>query len=368
MNVTQSINKKDLIYQQLKAEIISGKYPPDTRFPKEVDFAKQLGVGRITLRYALERLLDNGMILRIPGKGTFISPASVKSSTSPTIMTIRGAEGGFESPYNYIVPEIVRLAGNKDCKTLSMTATTLLMFSSDDIKSYVKKNNVIGIVAIMNGFCGDEPIISKLRDAGIPVVIAHCAITDPEVTGFAGIFIDEQKSWEAAVAYLSACGHKNIGMLGYSKARDKFRGFTKQECMKLISKYGANSEESWVVAIDFDKEAIKKSVQKMFSGNTTPTAILCYSDFFAIYVYETLKAMKLKIPEDVAVMGTCGYPDARLLSPPLSTVDYEYSKFAAMAVEMLQNPGQWFPNSKGKLREKTFKIRKRKSTKTGDIS
>jgi DNA-binding LacI/PurR family transcriptional regulator len=73
--------------------------------------------------------------------------------------------------------------------------------------------------------------------------------------------------------------------------------------------------------------------------------------------------MGLKIPEDVAVMGTCGYPDARLLSPPLSTVDYEYSKFAEMAVEMLNEPEKWFSNGKGKLRLKPFKLRKRKSTK-----
>ena len=100
----------------------------------------------------------------------------------------------------------------------------------------------------------------------------------------------------------------------------------------------------------------------MFDGDIKPSAILCYSDFAAIYVYDALKEMGLKIPEDVAVMGTCGYPDARLLSPPLSTIDYEYSKFADMAIEMLQEPEKWFSQEKGKLREKAFKIRKRKST------
>jgi len=352
--------KKDKIYNQLKQAIISAKIPAGKKLPRETDFAKSLNVGRITLRSSLDRLEHEGYIKRVHGKGTFVSPENNKFVRAPAIMVIRGNGGGFEAPHNYIVPEVIRLAESKNCKTLSITDSALLMFSSADIKNYVKENNVIGIIASMNGFNGDEPVIKKLRNAGVPVVIAHCALKDTEVTGFPGIAINEQEGWEAAIAYLTECGHKNISMLGYGG--HKFRGFNKNECLELLKKYNANPVESLLKVVEFDKEYIRNTVKEMFDCDEKPTAILCYSDFSAIYVYEALKEMNLRIPEDVAVMGTCGYPDAKLLTPPLSTVDYEYSKFADMAVEMLQEPGKWFADDKAKLRKKSFKIRKRKST------
>jgi GntR family transcriptional regulator, arabinose operon transcriptional repressor len=362
VNMMQRVNKKDEIYQQLKEKIMSGKYAPKSRFPKEIDFAKQFGVARVTLRSALGQLLSDGMIKRIPRKGTFVAD-DFKPVKPPTIMIVSNDSGGIELPHNYIFPEIIRLAQNKDWKTLTITDATLLMFSSVDIISYIKENNVIGIITVMNSFRGDEAILKKFRNSGVSVVIAHCVSEDTKVTGFAGIVIDEKEGWEAAVAYLSECGHKNISMLGYSKAREKFRGFTRQKCIELVKKHGATPMKSWITAVDFDKGIVKETIKKMFSGYKRPTAILCYSDFFAIYVYEALKEINLRIPEDVAVMGTCGYPDTKLLSPSLSTVDYEYSKFAALAVEMLQKPEKWFSGGKGKLRKKTFKIRKRESTK-----
>jgi DNA-binding LacI/PurR family transcriptional regulator len=353
--------KKDKVYLKLKQSIVTGKLPAGKKLPRETDFAKSLNVGRITLRSSLDRLEYEGYIKRIHGKGTFVTPDNINSAVK-TIMVLNGSDAGFESPHNYIVPEIVRIAESKDFKTFVTTSTALMMFSSVDIKNFVKENNVIGITAVMNHFHGDEAILDKFRNAGVPTIITHAGLEDSEVTGFASIAINEKEGWEAAIAYLAECGHQHIGMLG-GPTDNRFRGYNEQECMNLLDKHGAEPVESIIIRTEFDREQIKNAVRGMFDGVKKPTAILCFSDFYAIYVYEALKEMGLKIPEDVAVMGTCGYPDARLLSPPLSTVDYEYSKFAEMAVEMLNEPEKWFSNGKGKLRLKPFKLRKRKSTK-----
>ena len=65
--------KKETLYQSLRREILSGKYAPESRLPKELDFCRQLGVAKVTLRSALEKLEADGLVARIPGKGTFIS-------------------------------------------------------------------------------------------------------------------------------------------------------------------------------------------------------------------------------------------------------------------------------------------------------
>ncbi len=60
--------------QQLRQEIESGRWPPGTRVPPESELVRIYGVSRITVRTALERLADDGLIERQRGRGTFVNP------------------------------------------------------------------------------------------------------------------------------------------------------------------------------------------------------------------------------------------------------------------------------------------------------
>ena len=70
------INKTPLHLQaqQLLLSLIDdGTYQPGERLPSEIDLAAQLGISRPTLREALLRLEQQGVISRRHGVGTFIS-------------------------------------------------------------------------------------------------------------------------------------------------------------------------------------------------------------------------------------------------------------------------------------------------------
>ena len=66
--------KKDNLYQELRQEILSGHYAPESRLPNELDFCRQLGVGKVTLRSALERLEKDGLV--ICQRGGMLQPDS----------------------------------------------------------------------------------------------------------------------------------------------------------------------------------------------------------------------------------------------------------------------------------------------------
>ncbi len=352
--------KKDKVYLGLKQDILSGRLPSGGKLPRETDLARELGVGRITLRASLDRLENDGFIRRIHGKGTFVYPDGATTDAS-TIMVIHGGGSGFELPWHYIVPEITRCATEKQLKAFIMTDSAINMFSELDIKAFAKSNHIIGIAAVTNHFTGHEPLLTKMKSAGVPVVITHGAPDDAEVTGLSCIAVSEKDCWEAAIAHLTGLGHQRIAIIGKTGA--SFREYSLPETLKLLKKYHAEPDEAMVRTTEFDRQQIVETVKIFFSNPVKPTAILCFSDFYAIYVYDALKELKLRIPQDVAVMGICGYPDARMLNPPLSTIDYGYAEFARMAVEMLQNPGKWIDAAgRGKLRLKPFKLIKRQST------
>ena len=57
----------------LAARIASGELPADGRLPGERDLAAEYGVALGTARRAVEELRDRGLVVTLPGKGTFVT-------------------------------------------------------------------------------------------------------------------------------------------------------------------------------------------------------------------------------------------------------------------------------------------------------
>ncbi len=355
--------KKDQVYLALKKSILNGQLASGSKLPREVDFARQLNVGQVTLRAALTKLEEAGLVKRLHGRGTFIAKQS-KPVTQATIMVVHNSLAGFEAPCHYIDPAISHAAEKIALHSFVTTNQAIEMHSANTIKTFISKNNIIGIILTMNNFNGNEPIVELLSGLEVPIIIAHAHNNDLQNTGFACIMIDEKSGWQTAIAHLATQRHTDIAVLGNNQKVTPFRGYSKNETMQLLEQYGITSNPAMIFQVGLDRIAIKKIVKDLMLKTSPPTAILCYSDFYAVYVYEALDEMKLTVPNDVAVMGVCGFPDAKFISPPLSTIDYGYAELGEMATEMVMEPKKWFDakTGRGKLRMKPFQLRVRKST------
>ena len=62
-----------IIYENLKRDIERGEYAPGARLPSESELCRAYGVQRDTVRHALQKLVDDGMIFKRPGRGSFVS-------------------------------------------------------------------------------------------------------------------------------------------------------------------------------------------------------------------------------------------------------------------------------------------------------
>lgn len=60
------------IYTDLHNIIRSGRFNPGDMLPPEIDLAQAYGVGRQTIREAIARLVDENLLERFAGRGTFI--------------------------------------------------------------------------------------------------------------------------------------------------------------------------------------------------------------------------------------------------------------------------------------------------------
>lgn len=77
MNIQISNASSDPIYQQIKqqikAAILSGQLPPETRLPSIRFLAKELRVSVITTKRAYDELELEGFLHSVQGKGSFVA-------------------------------------------------------------------------------------------------------------------------------------------------------------------------------------------------------------------------------------------------------------------------------------------------------
>ena len=60
-----------LLREQLRGEIAAGRYPAGVRLPTESELVEQHGLSRQTVRRAFQDLVAEGVVYRVPGRGTY---------------------------------------------------------------------------------------------------------------------------------------------------------------------------------------------------------------------------------------------------------------------------------------------------------
>ncbi|GEL95917.1 GntR family transcriptional regulator [Cellulomonas composti] len=72
----------------LHAKIVGGEWLPNQRIPSENELNRLYGLSRMTVRGVLTKLVNDGLLLRVPGKGTYVAPHKI-DAVSPAYGGVR---------------------------------------------------------------------------------------------------------------------------------------------------------------------------------------------------------------------------------------------------------------------------------------
>ena len=127
----------------LEQEIMSGRWEPGTRLPSEPEISRQLGLSRTTIRQALGRLEQRGLVQRRKGQGTFVA------ESEPRSWLLQSSAGFFEEEFarmGRVVTSVVLRAIVRG--TLPPWATSALGLAGPQGGTLERIRSVDGLVAM----------------------------------------------------------------------------------------------------------------------------------------------------------------------------------------------------------------------------
>ncbi|MGA4508053.1 GntR family transcriptional regulator [Propionibacteriaceae bacterium G1746] len=104
----------------LRKKIQDGEWAPDEKIPSENELNRMYGLSRMTVRQVLTNLVDEDMLYRVHGKGTFVAHRKI-STKSPSYQGIREQleEQGFNT-HTEILDESVVPADARTARALEL--------------------------------------------------------------------------------------------------------------------------------------------------------------------------------------------------------------------------------------------------------
>jgi GntR family transcriptional regulator len=119
------------LYAHLKEEIITaisaGNYAPGDQIPSQRELIEQYNASHMTVRRAINELLQEGVIYGIPGKGIFVSEPKVVAESSPLMgFTEDMARRGMKASSQVLIAELIT-ASTALARTLEVEVGTLLV-------------------------------------------------------------------------------------------------------------------------------------------------------------------------------------------------------------------------------------------------
>lgn len=162
------------------------------------------------------------------------------------------------------------------------------------------------------------------------------------------IFVDRCPSWwkgDAVVAnnedggyqvgrYLTGMGHRTLAAISgpshIATARDRIRGFK-----RALAEAGVRLPARYVQEAQFNTEGGLAAANQLLALNPRPTAIFASSDMLAIGALEAARAMKLRCPEDLSIVGFDDLDFSSLTEPALTTVFQPGYHIGSLACQLL---------------------------------
>ena len=341
------------IYEILRKDILSGKYKPGSRIPSADELAEIYSVNRLTVRKAVYGLIAEGLIFTKPAQGTYVVEEIEGALSRKNVDILNGKTLNVGIISKLLVTDNIgfyhsdMIAGIHKGLIENRANMTILPFSGNETEAKLfehVRNSSLDAAIYIGPF--ETMALKTMVSRGVPSVLLDFSIRN---SGTDCIVIDNASGGYKALEHLISLGHKDIvivtGDMSQPASNDRLGG-----AMKAASDLGLPEKSIRMISGDFTLKGGYEAVSGLLKSGKVPTAIFFMNDEMAsggIRAFHELS--KLKIPDDVSVVGFDNSACSLMTNPQLTTVSAPVMQMGKFAVQRLfaklRNGGDYSPSS-----------------------
>ncbi|MDR0336719.1 MAG: substrate-binding domain-containing protein [Planctomycetaceae bacterium] len=328
------------IFEYVQNLILSGECHHKQKLPTDHQLMRRFNVSRATVAKAMRDLENQGIIERRPGVGSFIKPLAASQSVLLAVVIAGLGDTEFYEP---ICASIAQSCYKRNYGLLwgasaGIHSREMTLPSCNDYAHRLLAQRVSGIFyapdEIPENWNGDDPnemFLDAIHRAGIKIVLLdrdYVPFTKKGLYDVVGI--DNFQAGFDQTHHLIRCECKRI----FYVARP---GITSTKSARIagyryaLSQAGQSASEDRICVGDvYDSVFVDKILKHK------PDGIVCFHDPIAAALIQALLLKKIRVPEEIKIIGLDDVKYSQLIQVPLSTIHQPCREIGAQALNLME--------------------------------
>jgi DNA-binding LacI/PurR family transcriptional regulator len=177
----------------------------------------------------------------------------------------------------------------------------------------------------------NEKVLAKLADEGFPMVLVESDMVSVKAPR---INVDNWFAAYKATTYLIDLGHRSIGIIAGSQTlpsgRDRLQGY-----LDALAKAGLPANARLIGHGNYLFEDAYQATRRLVTMKERPTALLVCNELMTGATLQSLKDLRVKVPDEVSLLAFDDPDWTSFITPALTTVRNPRQQVAVLALETL---------------------------------
>ncbi len=318
-----------LKYQTVEAKLrdLVASLPEGARLPSERELAAEFGINFLTARRGVLKLVEEGIILRKVGSGTFVGP---KTPPLPASRPSR-VRLGMLIPQNSdayahrMMQAIVQVAGEMAIEFSSAWINDYGTSALRQTEFFRTQGCQASLLPWFEPNHASE-VLELARRSSLP--LSHPQILFDSVdtnSSIRNIRIIVQSLCD----YLRQASPDTLGFLGPDEPENTFL----QQRVGAFSLYCASHDIPHLLGLVKEGPGTINQLAEKWRGHRGSLSVIAYDDDHAMRLLAAMHRIGLRAPTDFRIVGFNNVPGSRQSEPPLTTVEQDYEHIARQLLD-----------------------------------
>lgn len=200
----------------------------------------------------------------------------------------------------------------------------------DEMSKLIEQNSADGVLLL-----GTELTVEDMKffsEISIPMVIIDNYMPMLE---YNCITMNNEEAIFRSVSHLSSLGHPKIGFIANEMPSNNCNA-RRNAFEYAVTQYGYKFDPSLVYTVHPTMDGAYQSIHDLLEkGVKFASALVANNDSIALGAMKAFKEFKIRIPEDISIVGFDGIPFSTISDPPLTTMEVSCPEIGVWAVRIL---------------------------------